>query len=48
MAEAICQILADPALAKAMVARARQRVENHFTVEETARRVQAVYEEIFR
>jgi glycosyltransferase involved in cell wall biosynthesis len=48
MAEAICKILADPAQAKAMGARARKRVEDHFTVEETARRVQAVYEEIFR
>jgi glycosyltransferase involved in cell wall biosynthesis len=48
MAEAICKVLADPAWAKAMGARARQRVMDHFTVEETARRVQAVYEEIFR
>ncbi len=48
MAEAICQVLADPALAKAIRLRARQRVENHFTVEETARRVEAVYEVIFR
>jgi glycosyltransferase involved in cell wall biosynthesis len=48
MAEAICRVLADPAQAKAMGARARQRVMDRFTVEETARRVQAVYEEIFR
>lgn len=48
MAEAICKVLADPAQAKAMGARARQRVMDRFTVEETARRVHAVYEEIFR
>jgi glycosyltransferase involved in cell wall biosynthesis len=48
MAAAICQILADPTQAKTMGARARQRVKDHFTVEETARRIQAVYEEIFR
>ncbi len=48
LAEAICRVLADPVQAKAMGARARQRVIDHFTVEETARRVQAVYEEIFR
>jgi glycosyltransferase involved in cell wall biosynthesis len=48
LAEAMCRVLADPVQAKAMGARARQRVIDHFTVEETARRVQAVYEEIFR
>ncbi len=48
LAEAICRVLADPEQAKAMGARARQRVMDHFTVEETARRVQAVYEEILR
>ncbi len=48
LAEAIGKVLADPVQAKAMGARARQRVMDHFTVEETARRVQAVYEEIFR
>jgi glycosyltransferase involved in cell wall biosynthesis len=48
LADAICRVLADPEQAKAMGARARQRVMDHFTVEETARRVQAVYEEIFR
>jgi len=48
LAEAICRVLADPEQAKAMGNRARQRVMDHFTVEETARRVQAVYEEIFR
>jgi glycosyltransferase involved in cell wall biosynthesis len=48
LADAICRVLADPEQAKAMGGRARQRVMDHFTVEETARRVQAVYEEIFR
>jgi glycosyltransferase involved in cell wall biosynthesis len=48
LAEAICSVLADPEKAKAMGARARQRVMDHFTAKETARRVQAVYEEIFR
>jgi glycosyltransferase involved in cell wall biosynthesis len=48
MAEAICQILSDPARAKEMGARARQRVADHFTLEQTARRVEAVYAEISR
>jgi glycosyltransferase involved in cell wall biosynthesis len=46
MAEAICQILADPARAKAMGTRGRQRVVDRFTLEQTARRVEAVYAEI--
>lgn len=46
MAEAICQILSDPVRAKTMGARARQRVADHFTLEQTARRVEAVYAEI--
>jgi glycosyltransferase involved in cell wall biosynthesis len=48
MAEAICQILSDPARAKAMGVRARQRVADHFTLEQTARRVEAVYAEILQ
>jgi glycosyltransferase involved in cell wall biosynthesis len=48
MAEAICQILSDPARAKEMGARSRQRVADHFTLEQTARRVEAVYAEISR
>jgi glycosyltransferase involved in cell wall biosynthesis len=46
MADAICQMLSDPARAKAMGIRARQRVADHFTLEQTARRVEAVYAEI--
>jgi glycosyltransferase involved in cell wall biosynthesis len=45
MADAICQILADPAWAQEMGARGRQRVIDHFTVQQTARRVEAVYAE---
>jgi glycosyltransferase involved in cell wall biosynthesis len=48
MAEAICQILSDPARARTMGERARQRVANHFTMEQTARRVEAVYDEILQ
>jgi len=48
MAEAICQILSDPVRARAMGIRARKRVADHFTLEQTARRVEAVYEEILR
>jgi glycosyltransferase involved in cell wall biosynthesis len=43
MADAICRILADPALAAEMGSRGRQRVADHFTVQQTARRVEAVY-----
>ena len=46
MAEAICQILSDPMRAKAMGTRGRQRVADRFTLEQTARRVEAVYAEI--
>ena len=46
MAEAICRILSDPVRAKTMGIRARQRVTDHFTLEQTARRVEAVYEEL--
>jgi glycosyltransferase involved in cell wall biosynthesis len=48
LAEAICQILSDPVRAKAMGIRGRQRIADHFTLEQTARRVEAVYAEIFR
>jgi glycosyltransferase involved in cell wall biosynthesis len=48
MADAICQILADPARAKEMGIRGRERVKNHFTVELTAGRVEAVYREVLR
>jgi glycosyltransferase involved in cell wall biosynthesis len=43
MADAICRILANPALAEEMGSRGRQRVADHFTVQQTARRVEAVY-----
>jgi glycosyltransferase involved in cell wall biosynthesis len=46
MAEAICRMLADPAKAREMGRRGRQRVESHFTLERTARRVEDVYREI--
>ena len=46
MADAICQILADPARANAMGVRARQRIASHFTLQQTARRVEAVYAEM--
>jgi glycosyltransferase involved in cell wall biosynthesis len=48
MADAICEILADPEKAKKMGIRGRHRVENHFTVELTASKVEAVYHEILR
>ena len=43
MADAICRILAEPTLAAGMGSRGRQRVADHFTVQQTARRVEAVY-----
>jgi len=46
MADAICRLVADPALAKAMGLRGQQRVRAHFGVEQTARKVEAVYEAI--
>jgi len=48
MAHAICGILSDPAGAKAMGNRARKRVADHFTLGQTARRVEAVYDDMFR
>ncbi len=48
MAEAICQILSNPVQAKEMGVRARQRVADHFTLEQTARRVEAVYAEVLQ
>jgi glycosyltransferase involved in cell wall biosynthesis len=48
MAGAICQILVDPVRAKAMGVQARQRIANHFTLQQTARRVEAVYDEMLR
>ena len=48
MADAICLILADPARALEMGIRGRQRAENHFTVELTAGKVEAVYRKVLR
>jgi glycosyltransferase involved in cell wall biosynthesis len=48
MAEAICEVLADPARAREMGTRGRQRVENHFTVKLTATKVEAVYCKVLR
>ena len=48
MAEAICRVLADPAVAAEMGARGRERVHRHFTIDQTARKVEAVYEEVLR
>jgi glycosyltransferase involved in cell wall biosynthesis len=46
MADAMCALLADPERARSMGIRARQRVEDHFTVGLTARRVETVYRHV--
>jgi glycosyltransferase involved in cell wall biosynthesis len=46
MADAICRLLADPAAAAEMGRRGRQRVIDRFTIEHTARRVEAVYADL--
>ena len=46
MASAICAILADPARARRLGLAGRTRVVAHFTIDHTARRVQAVYDEL--
>jgi glycosyltransferase involved in cell wall biosynthesis len=43
MAEAICRICADPILAGTMGSCGKQRVADHFTIEQTARKVESVY-----
>lgn len=48
MAEAICRLLADPAAAAEMGRRGRQCVIDRFTIEHTARRVEAVYADVMR
>ena len=48
MADAICEIVANPVRARGMGIMGRQRVENHFTVELTAAKVEAVYREVLR
>ena len=46
MAEAICALLADPVAARAMGERGRERVMEHFTIEQSARKVTEVYERV--
>jgi glycosyltransferase involved in cell wall biosynthesis len=46
MADAICTVLADPAAAQRMGQQGYQRVCDHFTIEQTARKVEGVYEQI--
>jgi glycosyltransferase involved in cell wall biosynthesis len=46
MAEAICRIIADPDLATEMGARGRARVRKHFTIEQTARKVESIYRQV--
>jgi glycosyltransferase involved in cell wall biosynthesis len=46
MAEAILVMLRDPARAREMGAAGRERVSKHFTIEQTAARVEAVYDQI--
>jgi glycosyltransferase involved in cell wall biosynthesis len=43
MADAICELLNDPGWAREMGIRGRERVENHFTCELTAQKVESVY-----
>jgi glycosyltransferase involved in cell wall biosynthesis len=46
MAAAICSLLADPARAAEMGAAGRRRVEERFTIQRTARQVEALYDEL--
>ena len=46
MAEAICALLTDPVAARAMGERGRERVMEHFTIEQSARKVTEVYERV--
>ncbi len=46
MAEGICRLLGDEALAERMGRAGRERVLDHFTIAHTAARVQGVYEEM--
>lgn len=47
MADAIVQMLADPERAAQMGICGQERVRNHFTIEQKARKVEAVYQEMF-
>ena len=46
MADAICAMLAAPERARAMGIRGRQRVQDHFTVDRTARKIEKIYQQI--
>jgi glycosyltransferase involved in cell wall biosynthesis len=46
MADAICRIIVDPDLAGEMGTRGRDRVRKHFTIEQTARKVESIYREV--
>lgn len=48
MAQAICKVLGSPEIAREMGRKARNRVAEHFTMDHTARKVEAVYEEMLR
>jgi glycosyltransferase involved in cell wall biosynthesis len=48
MADAICELLSDPARAMQMGAAGRERVLHRFTVEVTARRLEFVFEKVLR
>ncbi len=48
MADAICQLLSQPERTAAMARLGRQRVAERFTIERTARDVEAVYAEVLR
>jgi glycosyltransferase involved in cell wall biosynthesis len=44
MADAICELADDPARARAMGRRGKRRVQEHFTLEQVARKIEAVYQ----
>lgn len=46
MAEAICKIIANPDLAREMGIHGRERVRTHFTIEQTARKVESIFQEV--
>jgi glycosyltransferase involved in cell wall biosynthesis len=46
MAVAISRILEDPAAAREMGVRARQRVIGHFTIEKAARKIEGIYDDL--
>ena len=46
MADAICQMIADPEAANKMGERGRRRVVEQFTIEHTVEKVQQVYDQL--